>query len=161
MATKKKKSTGKKTGKRSGGKKNPWDFEEMGGMAAGVYVAPMIDTMLPASMNLDPKIIAGGKIFVGHQLASGKWGGGGSLMKGGGLALQVKGIEDLMRGFGLIQGDDDDLVVSIEGIDDEDPDDVSGDDDIDTVNEDVLGDDDDDINVVNEDVLGDDDDEME
>lgn len=157
----KKKSSGKKTGKRkSGGGKNPWDFEEMGGMAAAVYVAPMIDGMIPATMNLDPKIIAGGKIYLGHMLKGGKIGGGGSLMKGAGLGLQVKGIEDLMRGFGLIQGDDDDLVVSIEGIDDEDPDSIEGDDDINTINEDVLGDDED-IEAVNEDVLGDDEDDME
>lgn len=157
---KKKAVAKKKPTTKARGKKGPWDFEELGGMAAGVYASPMIDGAIPATMNLDPKMVAGGKIFVGHMLAKGKFGGGGSFMSGAGLSLQVMGIQSMMREFGLIQGDDDDLVVAIDGTDDEDPDDVSGDDDIDTINEDVLGEDDD-IDTVNEDVLGDDeDDEM-
>lgn len=158
MAKKAAKKTGKKSGKRKTSGKGIWDMEEIAGIGAGVYASPMIDGAIPANLNLDPKVIGAGKFYLGRMLEKGKFGGGGSFMRGAGMSLQVTGAQDLMRAFGLIQGDEDDLVVSIDGIDDNDPDSIEGDDDIDTINEDVLGEDD--IDTVNEDVLGEDDEEF-
>lgn len=156
MAKKKAKSTKKKSsGGRSG--KQSFDLAKLGGMAGAVFGNDKLDEM-EFMTSLDPKLAAVGKIVIGEYAPKQdflrKMVKNDSLLRGAGDGLAVLGIKDLMTEMGLIQGvgntqDDDDLVVVIEGIDD-----------LDIVNEDILGEDED-MDVVNEDILGDDDDEDE
>lgn len=154
----KKKSKGKSS--RKGGRFSV-DFQKILGMAGGVFAKKkFLDDNLPID---DPKmkavaIMAIGELapkqdFVKNVIKD------QSMLQGAGDALSVLALADLMTDMGIISGgamggDDDELAVAIEGIDDVEFDDM-GDDDLDVVNEDVLGDDD--LDVVNEDVLGDDD----
>jgi hypothetical protein len=160
----------KKKGKKGKGrgKKGAINFMRLGGMAGGVLAdKKFVDEQLGKFIT-DPKLKAVAKIALGEYGMKLDFVRGivkdDNITDGVGAAFTVNGINELMTEMGIAgmgQVDDDtELAVAIEGIDDIDTDDdMSGDDDIDTVNEDVLGDDDDDIDTVNEDVLGDDDDD--
>lgn len=157
MAKKKANKTGKKKGssRKSGGAMG-FDLTKIGGIAGGVFAGKKLDELEMLS-TWDPKMKAVAKIalgefgqkqsFVRNAIKN------DNLLRGVGDGLIAQGATELMTEMGFIQGDnsaledDDELVVVIDGVDD-----------LDVVNEDVLGDDDD-LDVVNEDVLGDDDDD--
>lgn len=182
MANKKK--TGKKTSgkKRSTKSKGMIDVNQLIGTAAGVFVVRKLVPKIPGTGNLDPKIMAAGKIFLGQWLPKQDFAkkalANDGIREGVGTALVVSGVTDLLEGFGIAglrkrtkpRGNEF-LAVSIEGLEkaDDVSEDVLGDDelgeddyeigdDLDTVNDDEMGDDDmgDDLDTVNEDVLGDD-----
>jgi len=153
-----------------------FNFKRAGGMAGGLYAVTKLDTM-DFVQNLDPKLAAAGKIFLGDWLPKQKFVSGmvkdKNLVDGVGLGIMANGITGLMSEFGIsgigesVLADDDILAVAIEGdASDEEFDFFSGIDDLDTINDDdldTINDDDDDPDYVddlpamNEDVLSDDD----
>jgi len=152
MATKKKsKSKGKS--KLKGRSSKSFDLNKLLGLAVGIYGGYKINDLSFLS-SWDPKLISVGKIALGEMgqnqpMIKNLLKNDGAT-KGAGDGLTSVGMTELLRELGLISGmgnlrDDDEIFIALDGIDD-----------IDVVNEDVLGDDDD-IDVINEDVLGDDD----
>jgi len=178
-----KKSTKKKSSsKKSGGMNDFVNVSKLLGMAGGAFGNVQLEKITGFN-TLDPKMKAGIKIIGGQYLpnmgAAKNVIKDDSLRNGIGDALIYEGVKELMSSFGIagINGGgrmpkgNEFLAVSIEGLLDAgavsedilaaDEYDIGDDDDISTVNEDILNDDelgmDDDLSAVNEDILGDDD----
>lgn len=162
----------KKGGKKGKGKKKSgmgFNTSKLIGMAGGTFVeAKFLDDFLGKYIT-DPKMKAVAMIAIGEYAPKQDFVKNfmkdEEILKGAGDALTVLGIKSLLAemgiaGIGAPDDEKDELAVVIEGVEDTDMDeDILGeDDDLNVVNEDVLGDDD--LNVVNEDILGDDDDDF-
>lgn len=122
------------------------DFSNILGVVAGAVVAGYLDKVIPDT--LDNKIVAGGKIALGIALPMFvKSGSMKNILGGVGSGMVAVGSVDLLKEFGVLSGamDDDMLEISLNG----DQDVLSGDDDLNVINGDVLAGDDDDISVVN------------
>jgi hypothetical protein len=122
------------------------DFSNILGVVAGAVVAGYLDKVIPDT--LDNKIVAGGKIALGVALPMFvKSGSMKNILGGVGSGMIAVGSIDLLKEFGVLSGamEDDMLEISLNG----DQDVLSGDDDINVINGDVLAGDDDDISVVN------------
>lgn len=185
-----KKKAKKKGGKKKSGGKLGINTSKLIGIAGGVLAKKKgLDTLGFLNDNIsDPKMRALAKIAVGEfgpkQSFVKDMVKDSDMLNGAGDAIVALGIADLLTemnigNLGALE-DGDDLAVAIEGIDDMDTvndddrryrrsrrddidvvdDDVLGDDDEDTMDDDVLGADDDDLDAVNDDTdLGDDEDE--
>lgn len=160
----KKKGKKGKSGKGGSGKV---DFNEALGIGGGVYGGHLLDK-IEFLNTLDPKMKAGVKILLGA------WGKKQKFVRNLVSGLPIDGIGsgvtavgwdelltemDMITGAGSRMGDDEDIAVVVDGIDDVDVD-YDGEND-DEFGEDVLGEDldtvNDDLDTVNEDVMGDDD----
>jgi len=122
------------------------DFSNILGVVAGAVVAGYLDKVIPDT--IDNKIVAGGKIALGVALPMFvKSGSMKNILGGVGSGMIAVGSVDLLKEFGVLSGamEDDMLEISLNG----DQDVLSGDDDINVINGDVLAGDDDDISVVN------------
>ena len=121
------------------------DFTNILGVVAGAVVAGYLDKVIPDT--IDNKIVAGGKIALGVALPMFvKSGSMKNILGGAGAGMIAVGSVDLLKGFGVLSGDEEDdmLEISLNG----DQDVLSGDEDINVINGDVLAGDDD-ISVVN------------
>jgi len=156
----KKKGKKKKGGSRKKSGSMGIDIMKLAGMGGGVFAdKKFLDEQL-AKFIEDPMFRAVAKLALGELAPKQKFVKDlvkdQSLLDGVGAAFAVTGIQELMvemkiAGMGEdVLGEDDELAVLIDGIDDIDEDDMG--DDIDTINDD-FGDDDD----MGEDVLGEDD----
>lgn len=157
----------KKKGKKGKGKKKSGmeiNTSKLIGMAGGVFAkSKFLDDFLDKYIT-DPKMKAVALIAIGEYAPKQDFVKNfmkdEEILRGGGDALTVMGIKNLLAEMGIAgigaANDKDELAVVIEGVEETDMDeDILGeDDDLNVVNEDVLGDDD--LNVVNEDILGDD-----
>jgi hypothetical protein len=161
----------KKKGKKGKGKsksKMGIDTSKLIGMAGGVFAESKFLSDFLGKYITDPKMKAVALIAIGEYAPKQDFVKNfmkdEAILRGGGDALTVMGIKNLLAEMGIAgigaPTDTDELAVVIEGVESSDMDeDVLGDDDdLNVVNEDILGDDD--LNVVNEDILGDDDDDM-
>lgn len=161
----------KKKGKKGKSKKSKGfmgiNTSKLLGKAGGVFIdAKFLDSFLTDTLKIsDPKMKAVGKIVLGEfapkQDFIKSFMKDQDILDGGGDAISTLGIKELLAEMGFAgigaANDNDELAVVIEGVENSDMDeDVLGDDDDDlnVVNEDILGGDD--LNTVNEDILGDD-----
>lgn len=160
------KKKGKKGKSRKSGGMMGLNTSKLIGMSGSVFAdAKFLNDFLGKYIT-DPKMKAVAKIAIGEfapkqdfvkNLLKDQ-----DILNGAGDGLTVIGIKELLAEMGFAgigaPSDTDELAVVIEGVEDTDMDeDILGeDDDLNVVNEDVLGDDD--LNVVNEDILGDDED---
>lgn len=159
-------------------KKQAFNITKLAGLAGGVWSAPQIDRLLDMVNITDPKMKAGAKVFAGEFLPKQKFikdiVKNDVITSSVGDGISAMGLAQIMKEFGLAEdvlGADDmedfdekfDLSVVIEGLDDTEED-LYGDDDdegddLDTVNEDVLGALDD-LDTVNEDDYDDEEDDL-
>lgn len=145
MAKRRKKAVKRRSGKRSKSGMGAIDFKNILGVVAGAVAAGYLDKVIPESV--DNKIVAGGKIALGVALPMlAKGGDMKNLLAGVGSGMIAVGSIDLLKGFGMLSGADEDemLEISLNG----DLDVLSGDDDLSVVQGDVLAGDDD-LSVVN------------
>lgn len=145
MAKRRKKT--RKAGRRRSSKSTMGaiDITNILGVVAGAVVAGYLDKVIPDT--IDNKIVAGGKIALGVALPMFvKSGSMKNILGGAGAGMIAVGSVDLLKGFGVLSGDEEDdmLEISLNG----DQDVLSGDEDINVINGDVLAGDDD-ISVVN------------
>lgn len=142
MARKRKKSV-KRTSRRksrSKGGMGAIDFTNILGVVAGAVAAGYLDKVIPET--IDNKIVAGGKIALGVALPMFVKGGNmKNILAGVGSGMVAVGAIDLLKGFGVLSGAEDEemLEISLNG----DLDVLSGDDDLSVVQGDILAGDDD------------------
>ena len=131
--------------------KTKFDMNTPLGMAGGIWAALQLETneKVPEFIaNLDPKVLAAAQVFLGDWLPKQKFAKNAlknnDMRNGAGYGIQSVGVRGLMEEFGIAGvgatgndlQDDDILAVAIEGDyygDDE------YDDDVDVINDDVLG----------------------
>ncbi|MEO5350756.1 MAG: hypothetical protein H7836_14095 [Magnetococcus sp. YQC-3] len=184
--------SGKKKSSTGGGKMAGFvNTNKLIGLAAGAFGNNLIKK-IPGTGKMNPKLLSALKIVGGEWLPKQQFAKSAlqndAMRQAAGDALIYEGVKELMAGFGIAgmrqrtkpRGNEF-LAVSIEGLDKADEvnadvlaedefeigeeinEDVVNGDDLDTVNEDILGEDDmnedilGDIDTVNDDVLGDDD----
>ena len=162
---KKKKATSKKKGGGKKSKKGMGDFvdvQKLLGMGGAAFVNGKLIPKIPGTANLNPKILAAGKIlggqFIGSSQTTKNFLSNDSMRNGLGDGIIYEGVKELMAGFGIAGVGQDAinrkpkgnefLAVSIEGLEDAgavsedilsaDEYDI-GEDDLSTVNEDILG----------------------
>lgn len=121
------------------------DFTNIISVVAGAVVAGYVDKVVPETVN--PKVTAGGKIALGVVLPMfAKSGSMKNILAGAGAGMIAVGSVDLLKGFGMLSGDekssDDVLEISLNG----DMDVLAGD-DISVINASVLAEDD--LSVIN------------
>lgn len=132
-------------------------FAAVGGAAGG-----FLNKLIPDSWNLDPKIVSGGKIAIGAIMPNlAKDGKTKMMLQHMGEGLIAVGTYELLQNMGLINGlgeikakDDDLLVVTLEGIEDIEFEEVAQDvaEDLNVVQDDVLNQNPD-LAVIQDDVL--------
>jgi len=139
----KKRKTKKRHGSKRRSKVGAIDFTSILGVVAGAVGAGLLDKVIPDT--LDKKIVAGGKIALGVALPMlVKSGNMKNILAGVGSGFVAVGSVDLLKGFGILSGaDDETLEISLNG----DLDILAGDDDLSVVNADILAGDD--LSVVN------------
>ena len=121
------------------------DFTNILGVVAGAVAAGYVDKLIPDTMDLDPKILAGAKIALGVALPMFvKSGSMKNVLAGAGAGMIAVGSVDLLKGMGMLAGtaEDDVLEISLSG----DMDVLSGD-DMSVINGSVLAADD--VSVIN------------
>lgn len=139
MARKRKMKRTKRSGRSlrsSGGMLGKIDFTSTLATAVGGIAAKFVDKIVPTTV--DPKVLAGGKIALGLFLPNlVKDAKSKAMLQGVGAGMIAIGSVDLLKGFGVLSGINDDelLAVSLEGIDDLPV--VNGTDDLPVVNGDV------------------------
>jgi hypothetical protein len=147
MAKRRKKT--KKTGRKRSRKSTMGaiDFTNILGVVAGAIAGGYVNKLIPEGMEINPKIISGGKIALGLALPMlVKTGKMKNILAGVGSGMIAVGTIDLLKDMDILSGADEDdmLEISLNG----DQDVLSGDDDLSVINGDVLAGDDD-INVIN------------
>jgi hypothetical protein len=140
MAKRRKKAVKRRSGKRSKSRMGAIDFTNILGVVAGAVAAGYLDKVIPET--IDNKIVAGGKIALGVALPMFvKSGNMKNILAGVGSGMIAVGSIDLLKGFGVLSGAEDEemLEISLNG----DLDILSGDDDLSVVQGDILAGDDD------------------
>jgi hypothetical protein len=140
MAKRRKKAVKRRSGKRSKSGMGAIDFTNILGVVAGAVAAGYLDKVIPET--IDNKIVAGGKIALGVALPMFvKSGNMKNILAGVGSGMVAVGSIDLLKGFGVLSGAEDEemLEISLNG----DLDILSGDDDLSVVQGDILAGDDD------------------
>ena len=139
----------KKRSKVSGRKKSrssmgAIDFTNILGVVAGAVAGSYVDKVIPAG--IDSKIVAGGKIALGVVLPMlVKSGKAKNVLAGVGAGMVAVGSIDLLKGFGVLSGADEDDVLDISLNGDQD---ILAGDDLSVINANVLAGDDD-LNIIN------------
>ena len=140
MAKRRKKAVKRRSGKRSKSGMGAIDFTNILGVVAGAVAAGYLDKVIPET--IDNKIVAGGKIALGVALPMFvKSGNMKNILAGVGSGMVAVGSIDLLKGFGVLSGAEDEemLEISLNG----DLDILSGDDDLSVVQGDILAGEDD------------------
>jgi len=82
-------------------------------VVAGSVIAGMVNKLIPTSANLDPKIIAGGKVALGVALPMlSKDGKMKNILSGVGAGMIAIGSVDLLKSLSVISGDFDIPVIN-------------------------------------------------